>query len=181
MDALFFILFCLAIVGIYALRYYNLIGYPTSYTLSPFQSGMLYRRGKPIREAGPGRHRVFSGTEKIFFLDKRLIQVNVESRAVGLEDGAIAVYGFAASAQVGDVRKALYASANYTQIPAFISLCIARRLLNQCRTNQIVVGRAALEDEIASSCRSRLAAAGFDLISFRFTQLGIAAPAPNLN
>jgi hypothetical protein len=180
-GALPFILFCLAVVGINVLRYYNLIGYPSSYTLTQFQSGILYRRGKPIRTVGPGRHRIISGIDRIFFLDKRPIQVNVEHRAVGLEDGGIAVYGFSVSAQVGDVRKALYASATYNQIPAFVTLCAVRQMLNQCRTNQIATGRVALEGEITSGCRSRLAAAGFDLISFRFTQLGIAAPAPSAN
>jgi regulator of protease activity HflC (stomatin/prohibitin superfamily) len=175
------ILFCLTIGGFYVLRYYNLIGYPSSYTLTQYQGGILFRRGRPIRAVGPGRHRISSGIEKIFFLDKRPVQINVENRAVRLADSAIAAYGFSASAQVGDVRKALYGSANYTQIPAFVTLCVVRRMLNQCRSNQIAIGRAALEDEIISECRSRLTAAGFELISFRFTQLGIATSAPSVN
>jgi hypothetical protein len=181
MGTLPLILFCLIIDGFYLLRYYNLIGYPSSYTLTHFQGGILFRRGRPIRVVGPGRHRIFPGVEKILFLDKRPVQVGAENRAVGLADSAIAVYGFSASAQVGDVRKALYASANYTQMPAFVMLCAVRRMLSQCQTNQIAIGRAALEDEIISECRSRLAAAGFELISLRFTQLGIATSAPNVN
>ncbi len=181
MSTLPFILFCLAVDAFYVLRYYNLIGYPSSYTLTQYQGGIIYRRGRPIRVVGPGRHRIYSGIEKIFFLDKRPVQVSVENRAVGLADSAIAVYSFSASAQVRDVRKALYASATYTQIPAFVTLCAVRRILNQSRTDRIAIGRAALEDEIVSDCRTRLAAAGFDLISFRFTQLGISTPAPNVN
>jgi hypothetical protein len=178
MGGLILIPFWLMIVAIYVLRYYYLIGFPTSYTLTPFQVGMLYRRGRPIREVGPGRHRVISGIEKIYFLDKRPIQANFEDRAVALADGAIAVYGFTSSAQVCQVKKALYASATYTQVPAFVTLCATRSLLNGCRSDQLRAGRAAIEAEMIGLCRSRLAAAGFELNSFRLTELRFAAPAP---
>lgn len=94
MGVVILIPFWLTIFLIYVLRYYYLIGFPTSYTLAPFQGGILYRRGKAVREVGPGRHRVISGIEKILFLDKRPIQANFDGRAVALADGAIAVYGF---------------------------------------------------------------------------------------
>lgn len=176
MSGLIVALVFVAGVGLYLLRYYCVIGYPRRYTLAPYQGGMVYRRGKPIRDAGPGRHLVFVGTEKIIFLDKRPIQANFEDRAVTVADGAIAVYGFAMSAQVSNVRKAMYASANYNQMPAFIGLCVTRRILNDCETSRIGSGWAAIESEMTELCRSRLAAAGFDLNSFRLTQLRIAVP-----
>ena len=176
MEPLAVFLFCLLIVGIYAFQYF--IGFPSNHSLTPFQSGILYRRGRPVKEVGPGRHRVFVGSEKIIFLDKRPIQVSIENRAVALADGVIAVYGFAASAEVNDVRKALYTSAAYSQMPAFVTLCVTRGVLNRCRSDQFRMGRAALEEEMAAQCRSRLTAAGFALQSFRLTQLGVAAPGP---
>lgn len=178
MEPLFFVLFFMMMAGVSVLRYYGLIGYPSSYSLLPFQGGILFRRGRTVREVGPGRHRVFIGTEKIVFLDKRPIQVNVERRAVALADGGTAFYGFSASAQVCDVKKATYASANYNQMPSFVTLCVTRAVLNQYQSSQLGIGRATAEEEIVGGCRSRLAAAGFELVSFRFTQLHVAAPAP---
>jgi hypothetical protein len=169
-------LFCLVIVGVYAFQYF--VGFPSNHSLTPFQCGILYRRGRPVREVGPGRHRVFVGSEKIIFLDKRPIQVSIENRAVALADGMIAVYGFAASAEVNDVKKALYTSAAYTQVPAFVALCVTRGVLNRCRSDQFRIGRAALEEAMTAACRSRLVSAGFELLSFRITQLGVAAPIP---
>jgi hypothetical protein len=177
MGELIFIPFWLAIATFYALRYYYVIGLPTSYTLTSFQLGVLYRRGRPIRELGPGRHRVISGIDKIHLLDKRPIQANFEERAVALADGAIAVYGFTSSAQVCDAKTALYASATYTQVPAFVILCATRKLFNGCRSDQLGAGRSAIEEEMIGLCRSRLATAGFELKSFRLTELRIAAPA----
>jgi hypothetical protein len=176
MEPLAVFLFCIIVLGIYAFQYF--IGFPSNHSLTPFQGGILYRRGRPVKEVGPGRHRVFVGSEKIIFLDNRPVQVSIENRAVALADGVIAVYGFAASAEVNDIRKALYASAAYSQVPAFVALCVTRGVLNRCRSDQFRLGRAALEEEIAVQCRSRLAAAGFGLLSFRLTQLCIAAPPP---
>jgi hypothetical protein len=179
MDLVLFLLFPIAIGAIYVLRYNNQIGYPSSHTLLPFQSGVLYRQGRPVREVGPGRHSVLAGREKILFVDKRPIQMNVEQRAVALADGSTAIYGFVASAAVCDVMKAIYSSTNYTQMPAFATLCAVRATLNRLDTNQLGIGRAAIEEEITSECRSRLTTAGFELLSFRLTQLAIAAPAPS--
>src|ERR1017187_10995344 len=141
MDHVISLLIFGGIAAIYVLRYYNYIGYPTSHSLLPFQSGVLFRRGRPVKEVGPGRHRVFLGREKILFVDKRPIQVNVEQRAVALSDGTTAIYGFVASAAVCDVRKAIYSSTNYTQMPAFVTLCAARATLNHLHTSQLRIGR----------------------------------------
>jgi len=169
-------LFCVIMIGVFTFQYF--VGFPSNHSLTPFQGGVLYRQGRPVKEVGPGRHRVFVGSEKIIFLDRRPIQVSIENRAVALADGVIAVYGFAASAEVNDVRKALYSSAAYNQAPAFVALCVSRRVLNRCSSDQFRMGRAALEEEMTAACRSRLAIMGFELLSFRITQLGVAAPVP---
>jgi len=176
MEPLTVVFICAGLIGLYALR--TRVGIPSSHSILPFQGGLLYRRGRPIREVGPGRHRVFVGREKIILLDKRPMQVNVERRGVTLADGATAVYGFTASAEVRDVRKALYSSANYTQLPGFVTLCVTRIVLNRSPSSQIRYGQAALTEEIVNACRSRLAEAGFELLSFRFTHLVVAAPPP---
>jgi hypothetical protein len=171
-DSLTIVLICIGIIGLNLFR--SKVGFPSSHATLPFQSGILFRQGRPVRELGPGRHRVFVGSEKIFFVDTRPIQVNAENRVVALADGTTAVYGISASAEVRSVKKAIYSSANYTQVPAFVTLCVARRVLNQCRKGQAQLGQAALTEEITAACRSRLAEAGFELLSFRFTQLVIA-------
>jgi hypothetical protein len=178
MPLLFFSIVWIAIASFNVLRYYCLIGYPSRHSILPFQAGTLYRRGHPVRQVGPGSHRVFVGIEKIIFLDTRPIPVNSERRGVTLADGAFAVYSFAASAEVSDVSQALKAAANYTQVPAFVILSVARAVLNQSQSDEFGFGRALLEEKAASLCRSRLSAAGFRLLSFQFTELSIAAPAP---
>lgn len=166
---------CAAIVGIYALRYW--VGWPSHHTLLPFQAGILYRRGRPVRELGPGRHRVFLGIEKIIFLDKRPIHVNVDRRAVLLVDGGTAIYSFAASAELRDVRKAIYASATYSQLPAFVTLCVVRSILSGSKSSGFRGGEAALMEEMTAKCRTRLEAAGFELTGLRLTSLEIRTPA----
>ena len=172
MESLLLVFMCAAIIGLYFFRYR--VGYPSKYSLLPFQRGLLFRRGRPVREVGPGRHRVFLGSEKILFLDVRPIEFKVEQRAVGLADGGTAVYGFATSAEIRDVKKAMYASASYSQLPAFVSLCVTRATLGRCKANDIRTAQAALSEEITEACRTRLAAAGFDLLSFRFSELAVA-------
>ena len=174
MEPFAIFLMCAGIVGLYALRFR--IGLPTSHTLLPFQSGILYKRGRPAREVGPGRHRVFLGSQKIIFLDIRPIQVKADHRAVALADGVTAVYGFAASAKVRDAKKAIYASATYSQLPAFVTLCVTRGVLGRCSADQIRIGQAALTEQIITACKARLAATGFELLSFRFSELLVAPP-----
>lgn len=168
------LLMVLGLVGLYAFQYR--IGFPTRYSLLPYQRGMLYRGGRPVREVGPGSHRVFRRLEKIVFLDTRPIQVKVEHRAVALLDGTTAIYGFVASAEVRDVKKALYVSASYTQMPAFVTLLVTRGYLGRCDASQIKNGQAALTEEIFATVQARLAASGFELLSFRFSELYSVVP-----
>jgi uncharacterized membrane protein YqiK len=181
MKPLIFPLVFMALASFSVLRYYCLVGFPSTFRLLPYQVGLLFRRGLPVRELGPGSHRVFPGSEKILFLDNRPIQVNVENRAVILADGAAVVYGFTASAQVVDVKKATYASSNYNHLPSFKTLCAVRAALNHCKASRIVAGRAEIQEEIAANCKSRLAAVGFELLSFRITQLNIASPTSSVS
>ena len=157
MGPVWFFLFCIGILGFNLLRYFRVISLPMSHVLLPYQKGFLYRRGVPIREAGPGRHRVFAGREKILFLD-----INI-------------------SAKVSDVRKATYASPTYTQMPAFATLCAVRSMLNVQLSRDIAAGRRTVEEKIAGACRERLAASGFELLAFQLTQLGVVAPSPAQN
>jgi SPFH domain / Band 7 family len=149
-------------------------GSPSSFALLPYQRGILYKRGLPLRDVGPGKHRVRIGLEKIVFLDVRPVQVNFENRAVALQDGVTAVYGFSGSAEVRDVRKALYCAVNYTHVPAFILLCSARSVLNSYSSGQLRFNKETVTSEITSRAKSRLAANGFQLLGFQFTQLSIA-------
>jgi len=173
--AVFFLL-CACILAFNLLVYFNVIGLPSSHVLLPYQSGMLFRCGRPVRAVGPGRHRVFVGREKILFLDMRPIQVNIENRAVTLADGSTAVYGFNASAKVNDVQKATYASTIYSQVPAFVTLCVARSSLSGYVSSHLAAERVAVEKKNIDTCKSRLASAGFELVSFKFSKLSVMDP-----
>jgi regulator of protease activity HflC (stomatin/prohibitin superfamily) len=152
------------------------VGMPSSFTLLEHQRGVLYRKGKPVRELGPGRHRVWVGIEKVLFLDTRPISVSFDNRAVTLSDGATAVYGFSGSAEVVDVQKALYSSGNFSEMPAFILLCCARSVLNGQSSVVVMARQASIVDQIMERARPRLSAVGFQLLTFRMTQLNMASP-----
>jgi len=174
MGALGVAFFWLCILGIYAFRVF--VGLPTSHSLLPYQGGVFYKRGRPVREVGPGKHWVIAGSQKILFVDKRPVQVCAEGRAVSLADGATAIFGFTASAQIQDVKKALYASGIYSQIPAFVTLCVVRSVLNHSRADAVRTEQVALAEQVILLSREKLASTGYELLSFRFTQLSTAVP-----
>ena len=162
---------CLAfILATVAARLFG--GRPTRITLLEYQRGVLYRKGLPVREIGTGRHLVFSGIEKIMSLDARPIQVNYENQPVALSDGLGALYAFSGSARVQDARKAIYSAANFNQVPSYVMLCCARRELNNCSAAQLKM-RDAVTERIVERAKPRLAAAGFELISFRLTEVAV--------
>ena len=173
-------LFAWAALGL-LLLFRRYLGWPTSFMLLQHQRGILYRRGKPAHEVAAGRHRVWTGVEKILFLDIRPISASFENRAVTLADGSTAVYGFSGSAEVDDVRKVLYSAGNYNEMPAFVLLCCARSVLNSQMSAGLTGRQAALVEQVIGQAKPRLAEAGFRLLNFRITQLGIASAAPTSN
>ncbi len=154
------------------------IGKPTTVTLLQYQAGVIFKNGHPVREVGPGQYRVWAGREKMFTLDKRPVVVSFENRAVALADGATAVYGFSAVAEIVDASKVLYSARNFNEYPVFTLLCCARLILNRCPSSAFVSSQQALVDQIVAEAKQRLVAAGFNLQSFRFTHLAIASPTP---
>jgi uncharacterized membrane protein YqiK len=174
MGLIGYLLFCACLLTFALLRFFNLAGLPSRSVLLPYESGVLFQRGKPIREVGPGRHWVILGLQKILFLDTRPIQIDVDERAVSLADGSMAFYGIAASARVCDARKAIYASTNYNDVPLFVALCDARSILGRCTRSELAKGRARVEQEMIEACQLRLASVGFELVSFRISELSVA-------
>lgn len=168
-----FTLFCFAfLLGVIALRIYG--GWRVSATLVEYQRGVIFRRGLPVRDVGPGRYRVWTGFEKIMIVDTRPVHVNYENQAVALREDGVAIYSMSGSARVEDGRKALYAAANYNHVPEFVLLCCARFVLNECASAELSANRDAVTEKIISRARPRLAAAGFELLSFRLTALSLA-------
>jgi hypothetical protein len=162
------------LIGLIVRRRYT--GNPTALTLLQYQGGVLYKRGLPVREVHAGKHRVWVPMEKIMILDKRPNMVSFENRAVSLTDGATALYGFSASAEIQELSKALYSARNYNEVPAYVFLCCTRSVLNNCASGNLLSRQDSLTTEIASKAKARLAVAGFEFQSFRFTHLSIAAP-----
>lgn len=163
----------MVLVGLLALRLRG--GWPVRATLLEYQRGVLFRRGLPLRDVGPGRHRVWTGLEKIMIVDTRPVQANYENQTVALREGGAALYSISGSARVKDVRKALYAANNYNHVPEFVLLCCARFVLNECSVAEIG-SRDAVAEKIISRAKPRLEAAGFELLSFRLMELSLAQP-----
>lgn len=170
------IIVLLASIGLLALRRFR--GGLSSITLLEYQRAVLYRRGLPVREVGPGRHRLWTGREKLVTVDNRPIQVSFENQGVALRDGSTAVYGITATARVQDTRKAIYCARNYNQMPSFVLLCSTRLVLNGLTASQLAGSKDVVVEEIINRAKQRLADAGLELLAFRFSQLSVAAIAP---
>lgn len=164
------------LLGLIGTRRY--VGNPTSVTLLQYQGGLIYKKGRLVREVEAGQHRVWAGMEKMITVDKRPILVSFENRGVALSDGATAVYGFSGSAEIRDLSKVLYSARNYSDVPAYVLLCGTRLTLNGCTSGNLLASREALTEEVVANAKARLTTAGFDLQSFRCTHLSIATPAP---
>lgn len=150
----------------------------SSFTLLEYQRAVFYRRGLPVREVGPGRHRVWTGSEKLIIVDTRPIQVSFENQEVALRDGSSASYGFLGNARVQDTRKAIYCARNYNQMPGFVLLCCTRSVFNSLTSGQLGGSKDSIVEEIINRAKPRLAAAGFELLAFRFSQLSVASITP---
>jgi hypothetical protein len=163
--------------------YFEFRGKPASVTLLPYQRGILFRKGVPVRDVGPGVHRVWTGTELLVHGDTRPISVNYEKLVVDLQDGFAALYSFSASVEVQNMRKAVYSARNYTNVPAFVLLGCTRRHLNACFGTSLNLERDTVVSRIMEDAKAKLSTAGFNLMSFRLTQLVIGTtqmpmPAP---
>jgi hypothetical protein len=161
---------------IFQLVYLEPRGKLTSVTLLPYERGILYRNGLPLRDVGPGKHRVWAGSELVVRGDMRPITVNFEKQVVSLKDGFLALYGFSASVEVQDFRKATYSARNPTEVPPSVLLRCTRRHLNACSGRSLNPEKDALLNRIAEDAKARLSNAGFRLVSYRITQLALGVP-----
>ncbi|HEY0701591.1 MAG TPA: SPFH domain-containing protein [Candidatus Acidoferrales bacterium] len=159
------------VIGFLILRL--LWGPLASSNLLEYQRGVLYRRGLPVKDLGPGRHRVWLGIEKLIIVDVRPIQVSYENQQVALRDGATAVYSFSGTACVTDARKVIYCARNYSQLPEFVFLCCSRRVMNGFSAKQLRGGNDALVAAITKCAEPRLTASGFELLTFRLNQVSV--------
>jgi SPFH domain/Band 7 family protein len=148
----------------------------TSVTLLPYQRGVLFQKGLPVRDVGPGKHRVWAGSELLVHGDTRPITVNYEKQVVALNDGFLALYGFSASVEVRDIRKAIYSARNYTEVPPSVLLRCTRRQLNACSGKSLNLDKDTVVNRITEDAKARLGKAGFNLVSYRITQLAIGVP-----
>ncbi|PYV77615.1 MAG: hypothetical protein DMG96_10590 [Acidobacteria bacterium] len=116
--------------------------------------------------------------EKIFFLDIRQAPVSFQNRAVTLQDGVTVVYGFSATAEIRDVRKAIYATTNINHLLGFVLLAVSRFVLSAYSSDVLKLKKESVVAALTDVARSRLNAAGFELLTLRLTQLSIVAAAP---
>jgi|HubBroStandDraft_6_1064221.scaffolds.fasta_scaffold02248_4 hypothetical protein len=100
-----YIFWLVILAPLVALRIFG--GRPAFFNLLEYQSGVLYRRGLPVRAVGSGRHMIYLGIDKLMILDTRPIQVSYEDQCVSLSDGSSAVYNISGSARVQDAWKAI--------------------------------------------------------------------------
>jgi len=172
--AMFAIGIWLLFLGVVAVRVY--VGKPSYMTLLEYQQGVLYRKGRPVRDLKPGRIRVWAGIEKVIIVDTRAIPVRLEDRAVALVDGMTAFYSLSGSAEVQDAHKAIYSALDFSEVPLFVLQCCSRSVLNRYASNQLVRNERTIVEEIAQQAKLKLEAQGFKLLTFRLTQFEVDLP-----
>lgn len=158
------------------LFYFEPKGKLTTVALLPYQRGVLFKMGLPVRDVGPGKHRVWAGSELLVHADTRPITVNYEKLVVALKDGFAALYGFSASVEVQEIRKALYSARNYSEVPHAVLLRCTRRHLSACSGKSLPLEKDAVVSRIVEDANARLSKSGFHLISYRLTQLAVGTP-----
>jgi alkylated DNA nucleotide flippase Atl1 len=92
---------------------------------------------------------------------------------VSLRDGCVAGYGVSANAQARDVGKVLNSARNYAQVPSAAVLRCTRKQLSSHSADSLRVRQSAVADQLTEEIKVRLNESGFDLLSFRLTQLAI--------
>lgn len=151
-------------------------GRPTTVTLLPYQGGILYSEGYPVRDVGAGKYRVWAGTQILIHGDVRPITVSFDQLIVGLSDGQVALYGFSATAEVTEVRKAFYSARNYPDIPPSVLLRCARKHLSASSVKSLHLEKDSVSERISEDAGKRLSSAGFKLTAFRITRLAVGSP-----
>src|SRR6267378_3566976 len=81
-------LFWALILGVAA--YIHFVAKTTRHTLLEYQRGVLFHRGKAIREVGPGTLKLRLGIDHLLFFDMRPKTLNFEPLHVVTRDGVIA-------------------------------------------------------------------------------------------
>jgi SPFH domain / Band 7 family len=142
-------------------------GSPKRVILMEYQCGVVYRRGLPIRDVGPGRHWVWLPTEVIVVLDSRPIQVSFEREQLLRPDGSTGWYDVTGKAKLKDARKALYSMGNFEQLPGFVLRCCARLVVNELTGD----GSGDLDERVSALAKARLGEAGFELLSVKVSEL----------
>ncbi len=169
------VFFVLLSIGIAQL---NRLGRLTTVVLLPHQRGVLFKQGRPVRDVGPGKYRVWAGRELLVHGDVRPITVNYENQVVSLADGFAALYGFSANVEVRDIRKAMYSARDFTQVPAAVLLRCARRQLHLSSSSSLKVDKDSVSNRITEAAKAKLTATGFELMSFRLPQLAVGTMQP---
>ena len=165
----------LPLVYIGVLVFLAVMGRPIRFTILEHQRGVLYRRGLPVKDLGSGRHWVWPKREKIVWMDTRPIQVAFQDQAALCSDGASAVFGVLGSAQITEMRKAIYSSRNCYEVPAFVLHCCTRSVLNAVSSTEALENKERLAEQILNRARPRLSANGFEVLAFRLTQISVPA------
>jgi hypothetical protein len=176
-GTLILVVFWVLVIG--AITHFARRGKLTTVTLLPYQRGVLFKMGKPVRDVGPGKYRVWAGSELLVHGDTRPISVTHENLVVALAEGFSALYGFSASVQVRDMRKAIYSARDYTQVPAGVLLRCVRQGLHTTAASSLKMDKDGVANRIGQKAKAKLEAAGFELSAFRLTQLAIGTVQPS--
>lgn len=149
----------------------------SSHTVMEFQRGILFRKGMPYEDVGPGVHSTLLGRDFVVYGDVRSTSMNFENQTVAMRDGSFAQYSFFASATVRDFRKAVYSARNFTEMPYYILRRAVRGTISRQGREISAAGTNALEKNIQQRASKELEEVGFSLDEFSLSHLQLSAPA----
>jgi hypothetical protein len=143
------------------------------HTLSEYQRGIIYRYGHPLKDVGPGIHKVRLGRDHLVVVDIRPEGFDRNLTAVSTLDGRTAVYSLAGKIQVQDVRKAIYCARNHQQAALAKTISTVRRMLNDYESEDIRRYTQTVCDNIAEAVQDSVGKIGMAVLDFRLNQLQI--------
>lgn len=166
------LLFVVAIVVglVWLMRYLRL---RTHVIVMEYERGVVFRKGLPFKDVGPGRYAIIREREFLVRIDVRPKTVSAEQQAVGMQDGRFAVYSLFASTSISDPRKAMYSARDYNEVPIYAVRRRSRSAIASQTAASLSIGVSGLTSMIAKEVSQDLQRTGMRLDEFKITRFEV--------
>ena len=162
-------------IGIVATALYvDHLGKPTVHTLMEHQRGLLFHRGKALRELGGGTYKLKLGVDYLVWVDMRPQPFQFERIAISTSDGCHGFLTLAGSMQVSDPKTAIFRSRHHNQAATAAVFTSIRKFASGTDRARLSGDREKLSSELFRQARKATAEFGVELTGLRISELNLA-------